>query len=241
MGESAGSLVDGVKVVSIDMFQTLVNVKSRSRHVWRRILGEKYSERLAEEYWLLTTRLIFKHYDELFRCQKEFVSSTTIIEMSFRELFALIGLEFNPKQAARILVEEHSLAPPYRDTEVFLSSVGERFPICLVSDADDEMILPLMKLYAFDSVFTSGRLRAYKNSPGREIFRAVIAYYGARPENIIHIGDSVYDVLGAARVGIKTCWLNRQGKSWDHELKPDYTVASLLEAASLLGIKIDVT
>jgi len=43
-------------------------------------------------------------------------------------------------------------------------------------------------------------------------------------------------VLGAAREGIKTCWLNRNNREWDNVIQPDYTVKTLLEAASILGV-----
>jgi putative hydrolase of the HAD superfamily len=225
-------------VVSIDMFQTLVNVNSRCHHIWKRILGENYSVHLGQEYWRLATELIFRNYDKLFSQNKGFVNSKAILEISFAEFFKKVGLKFDPGQAARILVEEHGLSTPYGDTAPFLNFVGEKYPICLVSDADDDMILPLISLFKFDKIFTSERMRAYKNSPGGEMFRAVVRHYGVTPEKILHIGDSIYDILGARRVGIKTCWLNRKEKNWSCNVEPDYTVKSLLEAASLLGVNI---
>lgn len=227
-----------ISIVSVDMFQTLVDVSSRRYRLWKRLLNKKYSMHLAEEYWSLATELIFKNYDELFRRGKEFISCRAIMEMSFRELFLEVGLNLNPEEGARILVEEHGLASPYEDTKVFFEIVGKRFPICVVSDADDDMIQPLIKLYKFDKVFTSEQYQAYKGNPGSKIFRAVIDYYGIRPEKILHIGDSKYDVLGASRAGLKNCWLNRKGRKWQsEEARPAYTVTSLHEAAALLEKK----
>jgi len=40
-------------------------------------------------------------------------------------------------------------------------------------------------------------------------------------------------------VGIRTCWLNRGGDSWHHDIKPDYTVRTLLQAAYLLGVRVN--
>ncbi|MNI73897.1 dUMP phosphatase [compost metagenome] len=66
------------------------------------------------------------------------------------------------------------------------------------------------------------------------MFTEVIAYYGVQPEEILHIGDSASDVLGAARAGIRSCWINRTGSSWKHTVQPDYTVSNLEELYPIL-------
>lgn len=38
------------EVISLDMFQTLVNVDSRKEQVWERILQDTYTSELASEY-----------------------------------------------------------------------------------------------------------------------------------------------------------------------------------------------
>lgn len=38
------------EVISLDMFQTLVNIDSRRDQVWQSILRDNYTEELAEEY-----------------------------------------------------------------------------------------------------------------------------------------------------------------------------------------------
>ncbi|GGG11548.1 HAD family hydrolase [Paenibacillus aceti] len=51
---------------------------------------------------------------------------------------------------------------------------------------------------------------------------------------ILHIGDTVSDVVGAQRAGIQACWINRQQASWTLEAAPDYTVRNLKEIRDLL-------
>ncbi|NMB40866.1 MAG: HAD family hydrolase [Firmicutes bacterium] len=224
-------------VISVDMFQTLVNINSRREHFWKRFPLRGLTKDLAEKYWSLTAELIFKSYDELFRREQEFISSRTIMENSFKQLSLQTGLDFQPREAAQILIEEHGLSSPYEDTEEFLNTVGEHFPICVVSDADDDMILPLMGLYRFDKLFTSEQYQAYKGSPGSKIFHAVIDHYGVAPHKILHIGDSKHDVLGAKRAGLKACWLNRKGRKWQNGPKPTCTVTSLSEIILRLGLQ----
>lgn len=224
-------------IVSIDMFQTLVDLASRRHHIWREFLQERYSEQLAEECWALSSKSVIDHYHRLTSQSKPFLTLKSIFEAGFAELFPTIGLDFDPNQAARVLVTQHRSASPYEDTKAFLTSVGEKYPICLVTDTDDDMLSPsLLGLHEFDSVFTSEQLRSYKNDPECKLFSAVVKHYGTAPGKILHVGDSSADVLGAHRVGMKACWLNRSGNSWHHDIEPDYIVRTLLEAASILGV-----
>jgi 2-haloalkanoic acid dehalogenase type II len=219
------------------MFQTLVSIDSRRQHIWQVFLKERYSEQLAEECWALSSKSVIDHYHRLTSQSKPFLTLKSIFEAGFAELFPTIGLDFDPNEAARILVTQHRSAFPYEDTKAFLASVGEKYPICLVTDTDDDMLSPsLLGLHEFDSVFTSEQLRSYKNDPECKLFSAVVKHYGIAPEKILHIGDSSADVLGAHRVGMKACWLNRSGNLWQHDIEPDYTVRTLLEAASILGV-----
>lgn len=70
------------------------------------------------------------------------------------------------------------------------------------------------------------------------MFKEVLKHYKVEPEEIIHVGDGYSDVVGANRVGIRTCWLNRDGSKWSHEIAPGYIVNSLFDLAPILGIKI---
>ena len=100
------------------------------------------------------------------------------------------------------------------------------------------MLGQLRELHSFDNIFTSEGLETYKTGSEGKFFSAVIEHYDIEPGRIIHIGDSLSDVLGANEAGIVTCWLNRNGIKWRHDVKPDYEVTSLSEVALILGTKI---
>ena len=113
-------------------------------------------------------------------------------------------------------------------------AVGENHPVCLVSDADEEMILEQLERFEFDRVFISESMKSYKNDPQGRLFQAVLDQYQTGPETIIHIGDSYSDVLGANLAGITSCWLNRNGAAWEYDTRPDFEVGSLAEAVELI-------
>ncbi len=75
--------------------------------------------------------------------------------------------------------------------------------------------------------------------PEAAIFRAAADCLGVAPENVLFVGDHpINDVCGAQRVGMRTAWLHRD-KPWPETAGPacaDYTISSLVEIASLLGL-----
>jgi putative hydrolase of the HAD superfamily len=65
--------------------------------------------------------------------------------------------------------------------------------------------------------------------PERAIFEHTAAALGVAPGEVLHVGDDPWlDVDGAARAGMRTCWVNRDGATWPTGLpRPDLEVSSL--------------
>ncbi|UCB42202.1 MAG: HAD family hydrolase [Dehalococcoidales bacterium] len=227
------------RVASIDMFGTLVDIGSIRHAVWRTFLKDRYTAELADEYWNRVGDLLFQLIDDQIIEERPYVPLKVIFETMYSRFFPEISLDFDPKEAAVVLAHQHPFSTLYDDTVPFLESVSKEYPICLASDTDDDMLGPLRQLYPFDRVITSEQIESYKASADKRFFSEIIDQYGVKPENIIHIGDSSYDIIGAGEVGIVTCWLNRNDRTWSHDTKPDYEVNSLIDAASILGIDID--
>jgi len=74
--------------------------------------------------------------------------------------------------------------------------------------------------------------------PHRDIFFAACRALEREPREVLHIGDSPeHDVLGAARSGLRTVWLNRRGDTWQHPEKADLEAADLNEVLQYLKLK----
>jgi len=155
----------------------------------------------------------------------------------FLEITKELGIDFNPDEAVRIFLDEHGRATSYEDATMFFQLIGDSIPVCLVSDADNEMILPLLERFKFDKVFISEKVRSYKNEPKGRIFREVLTHYNINPKKIIHIGDSSSDIIGANKFGITTCWINRYDYGWRYNISPDYIIKSLIEVIDILGLE----
>lgn len=228
------------EVISLDMFQTLVNIHTRRDFIWRRILGEDYSKELEEKYAELIEKKILEKFHEHTSVANNFSDLKTIFLKYFTEAFEENKLNLNPVDATKIFVEEHGLAESYEDSDLFLKTTSKNYKICLVSDADIEMVQPLLGRFSFDKVFISEEYMSYKNDSESKIFKKVLEHYKVEPKKILHIGDSSSDILGANSVGITTCWINRHNYKWRYEVEPMYKVNSLAEVLKLLNIEINV-
>jgi putative hydrolase of the HAD superfamily len=224
------------ELVCTDMFQTLVDIDARIPYIWKRILKEKYDEQIAEQCAKLVNSKVINRFNEYVAVNRKFSNLKSIFEPGFSEIAKEIAVDFNPQEAVSIFMNEHGNAKAFEDTNEFFESIGDSLPICLVSDADIEMIAPLLDRFRFDKVFISESVECYKNEPLSRIFREVISDYDINPQKVIHIGDASSDIIGANKNGIKTCWLNRHGLEWKHDIKPDYTVKSLIEVFDILGL-----
>lgn len=224
-------------LICIDMFQTLVNVNSRIDFIWKRILGEKYNEQLALACANSVSNHVINKFHESACSKSEFINLKTMFKPFFKIVLDEMKISFSEEKAVNIFLEEHGYSKPYEDVDNFFSIIGDKIPICLVSDADHEMVEPILKRYKFDNIFISEEVKSYKNSPSSKIFEEVLKHYTINPNRVIHIGDSSSDILGAHRLGIKTCWINRQKTEWKYSPEPDFIINSLDEIINILDIE----
>jgi putative hydrolase of the HAD superfamily len=222
-----------IEVVCVDMFQTLVDLDARRPQIWSRILGADYSQEAMESCGSTFFGIAIPQFNGA-GSSPEFRTAREIFCEAFSQVNDRLGLDLDPAQAAQVFVEEHGNAPSYPETEQFLTRVASRYPVCLVSDADTDMVAPLLKRFRFDQTFISEELHSYKvEQPGR-MFASVLKHYGCAPDRVVHIGDSYADVSGASQYGITTCWLNRVGRAWEHQVRPTFTADNLLTVADRL-------
>jgi putative hydrolase of the HAD superfamily len=68
--------------------------------------------------------------------------------------------------------------------------------------------------------------------PDAPIFHAACARLSLAPAEVLHVGDDpLLDIVGAAGIGMRTCWINRRGEEWPASLPPPE-----LEFTTLAGL-----
>ena len=68
------------------------------------------------------------------------------------------------------------------------------------------------------------------SKPAPDMFHAALALTGAKPEEVVHVGDNPeHDVLGALEVGMHAIWINAGDDDWRHEQRPHATIRGISE------------
>ncbi|MBD3177757.1 MAG: HAD-IA family hydrolase [Armatimonadia bacterium] len=162
--------------------------------------------------------------------EADYAPCRDLLPRSLRATAEHFAMDYEIDDWIEAVVEYSRRSPLLHDARVFLERVS--IPVCLLSNRDTEPLHQTLERAGVESslIVTSEDARAYKPHPG--MFRRALDLTDASPERVVHIGDSHHaDVCGAARLGINTVWLNREGRDEPTEegIRADRVVASLLE------------
>ena len=126
----------------------------------------------------------------------------------------------------------------YSDVEGVLKQLQQSYKLALVTNGSSD--LQREKLEGsrlgryFDIVIISGDLGIRKPDP--RIFSTVIDRLGVSVEMAVMVGNSLEsDIAGAQQVGIKSVWLNRDGKKDDDSVQADHEIANLSKLQAMLN------
>lgn len=121
----------------------------------------------------------------------------------------------------------------YPDAIDALARIAARVPVAAVSNGNADLErIGLMSHFAFQL----GSREHGAAKPEASIFHAACVRLGHGHGEVLHVGDHPeMDVAGAARAGLRSCWINRTGATWEHpELQPDLQFDTLAGLADWL-------
>lgn len=163
----------------------------------------------------------------------DFLTLFEIERRTLTDTMHALGVSVNPDPYC-LKLQHYWRNPPLQPEAVeFFNSI--RYPICIVSNADHEDVVQVVKLHGLrvDHIVTSESARSYK--PDKAIFESALQTTGWRRERVIHAGDSLHsDVGGAMAMGIRNVWLNRSHRIHDIGTHTaDHEVADLMGLATM--------
>lgn len=121
----------------------------------------------------------------------------------------------------------------YDDTVDALDRLAARVPLAALSNGNADLVrIGLMDRFAFQL----GAREHGAAKPDPSIFHAACARLDVPPAQVLHVGDDIeMDVVGAHRAGLRSCWINREGRTWPHAaLRPDLEFTDLAALADWL-------
>jgi 2-haloacid dehalogenase len=204
------------KLISFDVFGTLISVRESSYGAFERILCDAGGERVdVKAFWEYWEQRNIAHYWEPYRTYRE------ICELSLEESFAHFGVAGDCR-----LIDRYFDSFPrfflYDDVVRTLDRLSRRYRLAVVSNIDDDLLALTPLTREFDLVCTAQRARGYK--PDGTLFRHLIDRAGCSRDDILHAGQSQFtDLVGGKPLGLTIAWINRRQIALDGAVpRPDY-------------------
>ncbi|MCD9027163.1 HAD-IA family hydrolase [Luteimonas sp. BDR2-5] len=132
-----------------------------------------------------------------------------------------------------VFYAERNRVEYYPDSLDALARIAARVPVAAVTNGNADLErIGLSHHFAFQL----GAREHGAAKPEASIFHAACAQLGCAHGEVLHVGDHVeMDVAGAARAGLRSCWINREARRWEHpELAPDLEFDTLTALADWL-------
>lgn len=156
----------------------------------------------------------------------EFMTERNIFISRIQMFYNRYHLDRSAEQDADSLLAGAFERDAYPETKAVLSELEKHFRIFIGSNTDNDVLENVMKKnnITVHKVYTSEDLKCYKPNP--QFFKHILEDNGLLPQEVLFVGDSVTDdILGPKALGIKTIWIDRDGRGGDHG--QDYTVTDL--------------
>jgi 2-haloalkanoic acid dehalogenase type II len=215
------------KLMSFDVFGTLISVRDSSYGAFERILGATDARGVdVKAFWE------FWEHRNIERYWEPYQSYRAICEASLCDAFSKFGVRGDPG-LINYYFDSFSSFFLYDDVLPTLERLARRFKLAVVSNIDDDLLALTPLKRSFDLVCTAERARGYK--PDGTLFQYLIDNAGVAKGDILHSGQSQFtDLVGGKPLGLTIAWINRRGIALDDGVpRPDFIFDDI---QSLLGI-----
>ena len=140
--------------------------------------------------------------------------------------------EFHVDAAFEVFITARNEVVFFEEVLAVLERLSRRYSLGALSNGNaDVRRIGLDRFFAF--AINAADVGAAKPEPA--MFEAACRYLKLSPERIVHVGDDPeHDVLGAARAGLRTVWVNRQGRDWPGGERADAEIKTLAELEAIV-------
>jgi 2-haloacid dehalogenase len=216
------------KLMSFDVFGTLISVRDSSYGAFQRILDEAGAGNLdVRTFWEYWEHQNIRHYWEPYRTYRD------ICGLSLAESFAHFGIA-GDHRLINYYFDAFSKFSLYDDVIRTLDRLSRRYKLAVVSNIDDDLLALTPLKRDFDLVCTAERAKGYK--PDGALFRYLIDHAGVAKADILHSGQSQFtDLVGGKPLGLTIAWINRRQIPLDDSVpRPDFILPDIQSLHSIL-------
>ena len=221
-----------LKAIIFDAYGTLFNTVNGSVEASKAILDKNNSLIDPVVFYSTWKKFQREHIDSL----SSFMKQEDIFLLDLKRLYKEYLINGNAEEDVKIMLSILGKRAAFEDTVEVINLLRRKYKVFIGSISDDAPLLSDIKRngVVLDGVYTSESLRVYK--PKREFFLKILAAINMQPDEVIYVGDSLFDdVYGASLIGIDSVWINRKKQICsDVQHKPTYEIESLYELNSVL-------
>jgi 2-haloacid dehalogenase len=217
------------KLMSFDVFGTLISVRDSSYSAFERILADAGARHVdVKAFWEHWEHRNIAHYWDAYRSYRE------ICELSLAETFAHFQVVGDGR-----LIDRYFEAFPrfflYDDVVRTLDHLSRGCRLAVVSNIDDDLLALTPLQRNFDLVCTAERAKGYK--PDGTLFRYLIENAGCARDEILHAGQSQFtDLVGGKPLGLTIAWINRRQIVLEPSVpRPDFIFPDIQSLSRVVG------
>lgn len=219
-----------IEAITFDCYGTLIDWESGAISAVRPLLSRQGVVLSDDEIVTAFHELGEGHIDKPYVLYREALADLV------RGLAGRFNLSISPSETHTLALSIGNWAA-FPDTVDALCEFEKRFKIAIISNIDDDLFARTAPHLAvqFNAIVTAEQAQCYKPAP--EIFELAVQRLGVTPSCILHVAEGPTEIPPARRLGMRTVWVRRYGRSakWLTE-SPDLEVPDLSSLVSLMNI-----
>jgi putative hydrolase of the HAD superfamily len=225
------------QIISFDAYDTLFPVSPQIEKLGP-LLSKNYPDDWDKNLWARLTDGISQFFHE-----RRFKGSDEFVNARYVYRFALMYSQLNDEidisidDAVELITKAHAEAEALPGAGELIQSLRSHSKmVVLCTDSDNDFLARTLAKnnLSFDLVVSSESVRGYKTDQDRGVFHHLLESTKENPEEILHIGDSLSDIVGAQKLGICVWLFNPMGKELPLEMPDCQRVHSFNEIENRL-------
>ena len=159
----------------------------------------------AKEWWYKTLRELETQYSG-----ENYINEDSIVEEGLKKAQASYHLKEEVKSLHQLHQNYWMYGEFFQDAQTFFAK--NTVPVYVVTNVGKEYVRINLKRKNFhvNDIFSSEDVHSYK--PNKEIFAYALEKTGFKSEDVLVVGDSENDIIGALELGMQCVIVDRKGQ-----------------------------